>query len=197
MSQEPTFRSSDVLSLFQPKTLAAIDYITNVNNQRPDAEAIYKYISRTETSYINKTNIVNSIGDFVEQNVAVNKKTNSGYDSFFPYNDNLVSPIPQIELASNSTTSIITPGELNSNLTNSPVTPNTTLTGCNKNINIETLSSCNCRSIILNINSSKNDILKVEAQLSALKSYVNCKLSMLRNQIESFTENAKISKIEM
>ena len=73
MSQEPTFRSSDVLSLFQPKILAAIDYITNVNKQRPDAEAIYKNISRTEASYINKTNIVNSIDDLVEQNVAVKK----------------------------------------------------------------------------------------------------------------------------
>ena len=42
------------------------------------------------------------------------------------------------------------------------------------------------------MNSSKNNILKVEAQLSALKSYVNCELSILRNQIESFTEHAKM-----
>ena len=194
MSQEPIISSGDVHSLFQSETLAFIDYIRNFNKQRPDVEAIYKYISITEASNVNQTDIANSIDKLVKQNVLVYKKTNSGYDSFFPYNDNLVSPIPQIELASNSTTSIITPGELNSNLTNSPVTPNATLTGCNKNINIETLSSCNCRSIILNINSSKNDILKVEAQLSALKSYVNCKLSILRNQIESFTEHAKISK---
>ena len=40
MSQEPTISSSDVLSLFQPKILTAIDYIRNVNKQRPDAEAI-------------------------------------------------------------------------------------------------------------------------------------------------------------
>ena len=86
---------------------------------------------------------------------------------FFLYNDNLVSPVPQMELASNSTTPIITPEEPNSvtpNLTNSPVTPNATMNGSNKNTNIETLSPCNCRSAILNINSSKNDILKVEAQ---------------------------------
>ena len=112
------------------------------------------------------------------------QKNNSGYDSFFPYNDNLVSPIPHMELANNSTTPIITPEEPNSvtpNLTNSPVNPNATVTGSNKNTNIETISPCKCRSAILNINSSKNDILKVEAQLSALKSYVNCNLSILRN----------------
>ena len=45
----------------------------------------------------------------------------------------------------------------------------------------------------MNINSSKNDILKVEAQLSALKSYVNCELSIIRNQIESYTEHTKMS----
>ena len=84
-----------------------------------------------------------------------------------------------MELASNSTTPIITPEEPNSvppNLTNPPVTPNATLTGSNKNTNIETLSPCNCRSAILNIGSYKNDILKVEAQLSALISYVTYKL---------------------
>ena len=101
MSEESTISSSDVLSLLQPKILAAIDYIRNVNKQRPNAETIYKYISRTEASNVNKRDIVNSIDELVKQNVAVNEKNNSGYDSFFPYNDNLVSAIPQMELASN------------------------------------------------------------------------------------------------
>ena len=80
-----------------------------------------------------------------------------------------------MELASNSTTPIVTPDEPNQtvtpNLTNSAVTPNTTLTGSNKNTNIETLNPCNCGSALLNINSSKNDILKVEAQLLVLKEH--------------------------
>ena len=71
-----------------------------------------------------------------------------------------------MKLATDSTTSITTQEEPNSvtlNLTNSPKTPNATLTGSNKNTNIETLSPCNCRSAILNVNFRKNDILKVEA----------------------------------
>ena len=76
MSQEPTISSSDALLLFQPKILAAIDYIRNVNKQRPDAEAIYKYISRTEASNVNKIDIVHSIDGLVKRNVVVNKKTN-------------------------------------------------------------------------------------------------------------------------
>ena len=59
MSQEPTISSSDDLSLFQPKVLAAIDYNINANKQRPDAEAIYRYI-------------VNSIDELPKQNVVVN-----------------------------------------------------------------------------------------------------------------------------
>ena len=62
------------------------------------------------------------------------------------------------------------------NLTNSSVAPSATL-------NI----------IILNLNSSKNDILTVGAQLLALKRYENCEHSMLKNQIESFTEHTKMS----
>ena len=64
MSQEPTISSSDVLSLFQSKILAAIDYIRNVNKQRPDTEAIC--ISRTEASNVNETDIVNSIDALVK-----------------------------------------------------------------------------------------------------------------------------------
>ena len=72
------------------------------------------------------------------------------------------------------------PNSVTPSLINSPVPPNTPLTDSNKNTNIETLSPCNCLSAILGINSSKNDILNVEAPLSALKSYVNCELCKLR-----------------
>ena len=38
---------------------------------------------------VNKTDIVNSIDELVKQNAVINnKKNNSDYDSFFPYNDN-------------------------------------------------------------------------------------------------------------
>ena len=81
-------------------------------------------------------------------------------------------------LGSNPTTPIITSEEPNSvthNLTNSPVTPTVTFTGSNKNINIETFPPCNCRSALLNINASKNSILKVEAQSSTSKRMNNNK----------------------
>ena len=54
--------------------LATIDDIKNINKQRPDAEAVYKYISRTEASNVNKADIENSIDELVKQNLVVNKK---------------------------------------------------------------------------------------------------------------------------
>ena len=54
--------------------LATIDDIRNINKQRPDAEAVYKYISRTEASNVNKTDIENSIDELVKQNLVINKK---------------------------------------------------------------------------------------------------------------------------
>ena len=59
-------------------SLAAIDYIGNVNKQGPDSEAIYKYISRTETLNVNK-----STDELVKQSVAVNKKTIQVMAHFF------------------------------------------------------------------------------------------------------------------
>ena len=46
-----------------------------------------------------KTDIVNTIDEFVKQNVAANKKITSHYDSISLYNDNPVSPIRQMDLA--------------------------------------------------------------------------------------------------
>ena len=75
ISQEPTISKSDVLSVFQPKILAAIDCIRYVDKQRTDAEAIFENISTGEALNVNKTNIVNSIDELVKQNVVVNIKT--------------------------------------------------------------------------------------------------------------------------
>ena len=54
--------------------MATIDDIKNINKQRSDAEAVYKYISRTEASNVNKTDIENSIDELVKQNLVINKK---------------------------------------------------------------------------------------------------------------------------
>ena len=75
--------SGDALLLFQPKILAAINYIRNVNKPRPDTETTCKYIPRTEASNVKKTDMVNSTDELVKQSVVVNNNKKSGYNSFF------------------------------------------------------------------------------------------------------------------
>ena len=59
----------NTLSLFQPKVLEVIDYIRNINKQRPDVDAIYKHISRSEASNIHKTTVSNIIDVVIDQNL--------------------------------------------------------------------------------------------------------------------------------
>ena len=40
------------LSLFQPKVLVAIDYIRTINNQLPDADALYKHTRFRSLKYL-------------------------------------------------------------------------------------------------------------------------------------------------
>ena len=71
------------LSLFQPKVLEAIDYIRNINKQRPDVDGIYKHISRAEASNLDKITVANVIDALIDRNVIKNRKTTSGQASYF------------------------------------------------------------------------------------------------------------------
>ena len=64
-------------SLFQPKILAAIDYIRNVNKQHLNAEDIYEYIFRREASFGNKTDIVYNTDKLVQTTRYSTKKYKS------------------------------------------------------------------------------------------------------------------------
>ena len=73
----------NILSLFQPKVLKAIDYIRNINKQCPDVDAIYKHISRSETCNIDKPTAAKIIDAVIDQNVIENRRITSGQASYF------------------------------------------------------------------------------------------------------------------
>ena len=76
-------RSQYPLPLFHPKVLEAIDYIRNLNKQHPHVDAIYKHISRSEASNIDKPTVANIIDVLIDQNVIENRITTSGQASYF------------------------------------------------------------------------------------------------------------------
>ena len=70
------------LSLFKPKILNAIDQIKQ-KKKRPDLNTIYEYLSKTEASNADKQLIETILGNLIEANVIVNRKTPKGLDSFY------------------------------------------------------------------------------------------------------------------
>ena len=72
--------TSDELFLFKPKILQAIDYIRE-KRKRPDTNAIYEYLKKTEASNTDKETIGNIITELINQTILENKKSAYG-DSF-------------------------------------------------------------------------------------------------------------------
>ena len=68
------------MSLFKPKILKAIDQIKQ--KKRPDIKAIYEYLSKIEASNAEKNLFETILGNLIETNILVNRKTPEGLDSF-------------------------------------------------------------------------------------------------------------------
>ena len=72
--------TSDELFLFKLKILQAIEYIRE-KRKRPDTNAIYEHLKKTEASNIDKETIDNIISELINQKILENKKSTYG-DSF-------------------------------------------------------------------------------------------------------------------
>ena len=71
-----------IFSHFKSKILAAIDEIRQ-KKRRPDIDAIYEHIMKSEASNAGKNLIETIIAELTKQNVIINKKTCHGLDSFY------------------------------------------------------------------------------------------------------------------
>ena len=71
-----------IFSHFKSKILAAIDKIRQ-KKKRPDIDATYERIMKSEASNADKSLIETVIAELTKQNVIINKKTCHGLDSFY------------------------------------------------------------------------------------------------------------------
>ena len=71
--------SDETLSLCKPKILDAIDQIKQ-KKKRPDLNTIYEYLSKIQTSNTDNQLIETILGNLVETNIIVNRKTPKGFD---------------------------------------------------------------------------------------------------------------------
>ena len=66
---------NELLQLFKPKILSAIEIIRDKQKKRSDIDTIHDYIMKTEASNTNKTLIENLVKELIKQNILINKHT--------------------------------------------------------------------------------------------------------------------------
>ena len=76
--------TSDELFLFKPKISQAIEYVCK-KRKRPDTNAIYEHLKKTEASNVDKETISNIISELINQKITENKKIDIW--GFFSFNN--------------------------------------------------------------------------------------------------------------
>ena len=74
--------SNDTIGIFKPIIMSAIETIRG-KSKRPNIDAIYRHISKSETTNIDRDFIVSVPNDFENENVIYKKPTTQGLDSYF------------------------------------------------------------------------------------------------------------------
>ena len=74
--------SNDIIGIFKSIIMSAIETIRG-RSKRPDIDAIYRHISKSETTNIDRDFIVSVSNDFENENVIYKKPTTQGLDSYF------------------------------------------------------------------------------------------------------------------
>ena len=73
--------SNDTIGIFKSIIMSAIETIRG-RSKRPDIDAIYRHISKSETTNIDR-DFVSVSNDFENENVIYKKPTTQGLDSYF------------------------------------------------------------------------------------------------------------------
>ena len=173
-----------------------------LNKKHPDLESISIHIKKTRVLEFDKNSIEKAISELVKLNLIVNKKTPQGLDSFYQTSRNeiLICEMENLLTKENTSNSLTIREEINYNadgnffseLINSQTPPNGA-----QNINEtcppmnQTLATPHPDNILTNdINNFtlRNNVLKYDSKILALRNYVQCELSTLHNKIDRFME---------
>ena len=204
------------ISHFKLKILEAIDHLKGINHKRPDVDSIFDFITRKTASNITKKALADINTDLVKQNIIINKKSIIGRDSFRRNTLQVFSTT--VETSDTDHTQLQNEkGHKDNNKPNSSlqqpthsfietdihtlcscqrlvpeITTDTTLLNTTTEISSSVPTDNQSPITVNNLNHAskftQKSMLKMEAQLSALKSDVGCGLSTLMHfQIHSNT----------
>ena len=193
--------------------LEAIDHLKGISHKRLDVDSIFDFITRTTASNITKKALADIITDLVKQNIIVNKKSTNGRDSFRRSTTDKTSDIDNIQLQNekglkdnnkpnNSVqqrTHSFIETDIHTLCSSQQLAPENSTDTTSLNTITETFLSVptdiqtpiTARNLNDTSKFTQKSMLKIEAQLSALKSYVDCELSMLTSKINAFSDSLK------
>ena len=206
--------SNDTTDIFKPIVTSAIETIRG-KGKRPDIDAIYRYISNSEATNVDRDFIASVLNNLENQNVIFNKPTTQGYHSYSvailkdkkgPQNiksqpqtqsdpesnqfsnqpePDLVSPDDTTPIVNNTVTASNTKEFSNIN-TNEPITVDKAISLEDEVQSIHFTVTTPAKENDMNFkNCENNDLTKHICKLeAAIKSYVNCEVSILANKIE-------------
>ena len=81
-NKESESLSNDTIDIFKPLIISAIESIRG-KSKCPDIDAIYRHISMSEATNLDRDFIALVLNDLENQNVIYNKPTTQGVDSYF------------------------------------------------------------------------------------------------------------------
>ena len=201
------------ISHFKPKILEATDHLKDISHKHPDIDSRFDFITRTTACNITKEALADIITDLIKRNIIINKKSINGCElsgcntlDVFSTTDE-TSDIDNTQLQKKK-------GHKDNNKPNSSLqqpTPSFTETDINTLCSCQQLAPEITTDTTLNTTTeispalptdihtsitanNLNDtsvtqkfMLKIEAQLSALKSNVDCELSTLSSKMDAFS----------
>ena len=197
-------KTNSLLSQMKSKILATIDTLCN-NKRRPDTKSIFEYLEKKENLTLTeeKNDLIQKM---IQSNLIYNKKSDKGFDSFYRKVEDEV-PL-DISYLSESAKSV-EEENIDNNLSailSQPFNPslndlktrsaheNNFLNEKNDAEKVPTsveIMKANIETLCLPKDKNGNEkvISKIEAQIAALKCFVNCEISTLNEKLSSYTEN--------
>ena len=178
-SQKHGNELKELTTPFKTKIFTAIEILKK--KKRPDTKSIFEYLKKNERTGISENQVEEYLNQMINLNVIFNKKTDRGLDSFYKTaekDDEIPLDLSYLTESNHSNiekkiqyglSEILIPLAI-------PIERN-----------IQTPSMQSTQNIPTEI-VNEQLIWKIKAQLSALKSLVNCKISIIDKRLNTFSD---------
>ena len=168
---------------FKTKIFTAIEILRKEKKKRADTKSIFEYLKKNdETTDISENQVEEYLNQMIKLNLIFNKKTDQGLDSLYKTTEkNEEIPLDLSYLTESNHSNI---GEENSQYDLSEILSQPAIP---IEQNIQTRSIQSTQNVPMET-VNEQLIWKIEAQLSALKSLVNSKISVIDKRLDAFLD---------